>query len=47
MNTILFILRFMNNELKFVSKMFAVPLKSFKRWIKVGTERKKGMNLLC
>ena len=33
----------MNNNLKDVSKMFSVPLKSLKRWIKVGPERKKGM----
>ena len=25
--------------------MFAVPLKSLKRWIKVGPERKKGKNI--
>ena len=33
------------NDLKAVSKMFAVPLKSLKRWIKVGPERKKGKNI--
>ena len=29
-------------EIKEVSKMFSVPLKSLKRWIEVGPERKKG-----
>ena len=29
-------------EIKEVSKMFSVPIKSLKRWIEVGPERKKG-----
>lgn len=36
------ILQAKTNKLNKVSKMFSVPLKSLKRWIKVGPERKKG-----
>jgi hypothetical protein len=29
-------------EVKQVAKQFAVPLKSLKRWLQVGADRKKG-----